>query len=116
MWVTADVIDSKQTHISFILNDLMVGVRLFIFALGCLALNGYSVYLPTSALLLAAFSFYAFFKAKKIWITYCHVAAACIWTASLLTFAVSGAPFYLLIFLLAMTILDGFYEVCRGLG
>ena len=94
----------------------MVAIRLAIFAFGCLAFKGYSFYLPTVALILAAFSLYAFLKAKRIWITYCHVAAACVWSASLLTFAASGAPFYLLIFLLVMTVLDGFYEVCRGLG
>ena len=100
----------------------MLSLRLSIFALACLSFYGYQEnYISITALALGALSLYAYAQSKNILLAYCHIAAGVVWAASALSFLFTGAPFYLVIILAILSILDGFYSpvlkaINRGLA
>ena len=88
----------------------MMALRLSVFALGYVAFQGSNVYLAALACVWAALTIFGYAKRKKILLTYCHVAATMIWTGALLSFLINDAPIILIVSILLMIIVDGFYE------
>jgi hypothetical protein len=101
-----DQIKTKVVTISY----TMLALRLSVFAFSCLALYGIELFLPASAVTLAAITLYAYATSKQLLLMWCRISATIIWTASIITFAVSGAPFILLLLLAIMLLLDGFLK------
>lgn len=98
----------------------MLALRLSVFALACLAINGTEAYIAALACTLAAFTLYAYTISNKILLVYCRIAASVIWSASAASFIIADAPTLLTISVIGMSILDGFYfpvskAVRRGL-
>lgn len=88
----------------------MLAFRLSVFSFACLAFLGYEWYLGASALVIAALSLYAVAKHRGMLMTYCHVLAAIMWSASAFGFLLSGGPWLLIIGVVLMTMLDGFFK------
>lgn len=88
----------------------MLAFRLSVFSFACLAFLGYEWYLAASALVVASLSLYAVAKSRGMLMTYCHVLAAVVWSASALGFLLSGGPWWLITGVILMTILDGFFK------